>query len=335
MKLITFTQKNKQKLAAIVDDSQVIDLMRAHQQLFGKRYVHFNSLLAFIQAGETARAKAEQCITGIKNLQDESCLLPLEKLTLLAPIPRPVSIRDFMAFEDHIINCIRREGLKKLGDVDDWIEKKWGRQYTLAKKLNASFYQRPIYYKGNANSVVGTDSDVIMPQGSQRFDYELEFGIYIAKKGKNIKAEDAHEYIAGYTLFNDFSDRNIQLQEQKGRLGPAKGKDFDTGNAMGPFFVTADEMTQPENIQLQAYVNGELWSEGNSADMYWSFAQMIEYVSRDETIYPGEFFGSGTCSNMQSQGCGLEHGRFLKAGDQIELTSPQLGTLRNSIVSSQ
>ncbi len=332
MKLITFAVKNKQKLALLTNDQQqAIDLMAAHQKIFGKRFSHFNSLLSFINAGEKAKDVAEQCWYEIKKKGMDELLFRLSETKILAPVPKPTSIRDFMSFEDHIINCIRRQGLKKLGTFDEWLERKFGRNYTLAKKLNTEFYKRPIYYKGNTLSVVGNNANVTIPQGSIRFDYELEFGIYIGKKGKNIPAKDAQKYIAGYTLFNDFSDRNIQLQEQRGRMWPTKGKDFDSGNAMGPFFVTADEITEPDNIKLQAWVNGELWSEGNSKDMYWSFSQMIEYVSRDETLFPGEFFGSGTCSNMQSQGCGLEHGKFLKAGDVIELKSPQLGILKNYI----
>ncbi len=333
MKLITYLNNKKPRLAVLTEDTtKALDLISAQKRLNNKRSPEFNSLFSFIIAGEKAREMANECLLRASSAGMEDLFLPLEELQLLAPIPKPTSIRDFMSFEDHIINCIRREGLKKLGKLDDWVEEKFGRKYSLAKKLNSEFYKRPLYYKGNPHSVCGTETEVKIPEGCDRFDYELEFGFFIAKQGKNIKQHDAQDYIAGFTLFNDFSDRTMQLNEQKGRLGPAKGKDFDNGNAMGPWFVTADEISDLSNLELVASVNGEEWSRCNASGMHWSFEEMLEYVSRNETLYPGEFFGSGTCSNMRSQGCGLEHGRFLKAGDVIELSSTQLGRLRNYII---
>ncbi len=333
MKLITYLKKNKPRLAVLTEDTtKAVDLISAQQYFGQKRNPEFSSLLSFISNGEKARDTAEDCLQRAINYADEDFVFELSDIELMAPMTRPASIRDFMSFEDHIINCIRREGLKKLGNLDDWIEEKFGREYSLAKKLNGEFYKRPLYYKGNTFSVCGPESEIKIPQGCKRFDYELEFGIFIAKKGKNIPYEEAKDYIAGYTLFNDFSDRTSQLDEQKGRLGPAKGKDFDNGNAMGPWFVTADEIPNLSSLELIAKVNGEEWSRCSAAEMHWSFEQMIEYVSKNETLHPGEFFGSGTCSNMRSQGCGLEHGKFLKAGDEIEISAMQLGVLKNRII---
>lgn len=124
----------------------------------------------------------------------------------------------------------------------------------------------------------------------------------------------------------------MQMNEQKGRLGPAKGKDFDTGNALGPYLVTADEIKDPYCLEMTAKVNGAIWSKGNSSDMYWRFEDIIAHISRSETVYPGEFIGSGTCSGKEGCGCGLEMGRFLKSGDEVELFVEKLGVLRNRVV---
>jgi hypothetical protein len=133
-----------------------------------------------------------------------------------------------------------------------------------------------------------------------------------------------------YTIFNDVSVRDAQAVEMEGRRGPAKGKDFDTGNAMGPCLVRADEIPNPYNLTMIARVNGEEWGRGNSGSMYWKFEDLISYISRSETLYPGEFLGLGTVGN----GCGLEHMRFIKPGDVIELEVERIGVLRNRVVSS-
>jgi 2-keto-4-pentenoate hydratase/2-oxohepta-3-ene-1,7-dioic acid hydratase in catechol pathway len=153
-----------------------------------------------------------------------------------------------MAYEEHIINIIRTVGFKKMAFIDEFIEKKFGRKWSLAYHLNKAFYERPLFYKSNRFSVVGPDAEVVIPSYTSTMDYEMEFGVFLCKTGKNIPVSNAREYIGGYTIFNDFSARDIQLAEQKGRLGPAKGKDFDTGNAIGPVLVTPDELKDPYHL---------------------------------------------------------------------------------------
>ena len=143
-----------------------------------------------------------------------------------------------------------------------------------------------------------------------------------------VPRERAREHIAGYTVFNDFSARDAQMREMAGRLGPAKGKDFDTGNAMGPFLVTTDEVPDPYALTMVARVNGEEWSRGRSGEMHHRFEDIIAHVSRDETLHPGEFIGSGTVGN----GCGLELDRWIAPGDVVELEVEGLGVLRNRVV---
>jgi 2-keto-4-pentenoate hydratase/2-oxohepta-3-ene-1,7-dioic acid hydratase in catechol pathway len=162
-------------------------------------------------------------------------------------------------------------------------------------------------------------------------DYELEFGCVIGRSGKNISREKAREHIFGYCIFNDFSARDAQLAEMAGQLGPAKGKDFDTGNVLGPWLVTADELTNPYDLTMTARVNGEEWSRGTSADMQFKFEDFITHVSVDEPLRAGEFLGSGTVGS----GCGLELGRFLKHGDLVELEVSGLGMLKNRVLQQQ
>lgn len=139
--------------------------------------------------------------------------------------------------------------------------------------------------------------------------------------------DKARDYIVGYTIFNDMSARDAQALEMPGMLGPAKSKDFDTGNVMGPCLVTADEVPDPYDLQMIARVNGEEWGRGTTRDMRWTFADVIAHISRSETLYPGEVLGSGTVGN----GCGLEQLRYLKPGDVVELEIEAIGTLRTRV----
>lgn len=222
-----------------------------------------------------------------------------ELVQLRAPLPRPNSLRDFMAFEEHVQN-------------------------SLGEEPPQVWYDMPVYYKSNPDSIVGPGDEVAWPSHSEQLDYELEIAAVVGKRGSDIPAAEADDHIAGYTIFNDFSARDTQLKEMQGRLGPAKGKDF--ANALGPYLVTPDEF-DVETAHMTAEVNGETWSEGVAGEMYHSFADIIEHVSRDETLYPGDVLGSGTVG----EGCGLELGRFLDRGDTVRLRVDGLGTLENTL----
>jgi 2-keto-4-pentenoate hydratase/2-oxohepta-3-ene-1,7-dioic acid hydratase in catechol pathway len=274
----------------------------------------FDDVVSWLEAGSPKPATSER--------------VKLSDVRLLAPLPRPASLRDCMTFEEHIVQATRRAALKRLAPADRLLERAVGRERSLAGILNRTFYQQPVYYKSNTRSVVGPEAQVRIPAYCEIFDYELEWAIVIGKEGADIPAERAAEHIAGYMIFNDFSARDAQLAEMGGRLGPAKGKDFDTGNAMGPYLLTPDELEDPYDLTMVARVNGAEWSRGTTRDMRWTFEQLIEHVSQSETLYPGEVLGSGTCGG----GCGMEHGAFLKAGDVVELEVERLGVLRNQVV---
>ena len=294
-------------------------------------------MLAFLEGGAEARDLAWNALNFALQRRPENVILERATIELLPPVPRPESIRDFMSFEQHAINCLRRLSMPRWrGVLDEWIESGFGRKATLAYRMNRAWYERPLYYKGNRHTVVGDGAAVTIPSFTTKLDWELEWGIFVCKPGRDISETKARDCIGGYTIFNDFSARDIQAKEMAGHLGPAKGKDFDGGNAMGPALVTPDEIPNPYNLAMHARINSEEVSYGHTKGMRWSFEQMIAYVSRSETLYPGEFFGSGTGTVPESgknrRCCGLEMGRYLKAGDQVELEVEHIGTLSNFIV---
>jgi 2-keto-4-pentenoate hydratase/2-oxohepta-3-ene-1,7-dioic acid hydratase in catechol pathway len=306
MKLITFMLQGKEKIGALQDDlSTIADLSDK-----------FVDMLTLIDGGPAALDEARQAADS------PSKKLQLSEVTLKAPVPVPRQVRDCMCFEKHVKQAFA-QGAKMKAGVFGQIASSLG-----LVKVPAVWYQQPIYYKSNRFSVVGTEEDVIWPSYSQVMDFELEMGVIIGKLGKDIPKERAAGHIFGYLIFNDFSARDAQFKEMNSRLGPAKGKDFDTGNVIGPWLVTADEIEDPYNLTMIARVNGSEWGRGNSGDMYHKFEDVIAHVSKSETIHPGELLGSGTVGD----GCGLEHGRFLEPNDVIELEIEGLGTLRNRLV---
>jgi 2-keto-4-pentenoate hydratase/2-oxohepta-3-ene-1,7-dioic acid hydratase in catechol pathway len=338
MRLATFRYQGQQEIGALADaDSKVIRLQAAEQLRSGEPSPHFQSMLAFLEGASAARDAAQQAFEFALSQRPDGVIIDAANIELLAPVPRPESIREFMVFEQHVINCTRRFQMSRWrATVDRSIEKLFGREATLAFRLAKPWYERPVYYKGNRMNVIGDGAEVTIPRYTQQFDWELEFGIFLCKKGRNIPKDKAREFIGGYTIFNDFSARDIQNSEMGGRLGPAKGKDFDGGNSMGPVLVTPDEIPDPYNLTMRARINGQEASYGHTKGMRWTFEDLIAYVSQDETLYPGEFFGSGTGtvpeSGLNRCCCGLEMGRFLKSGDTIELEVEKIGKLTNHVV---
>ncbi len=213
------------------------------------------------------------------------------------------SLRDFIAFEQHISTVRRQRGAE--------IPEIW--------------YKMPVYYKGNYRSLLGHDQQLTWPRYSEQMDYELELACIVGKEGIDISEGDAEGHIGGYSIMNDWSARDIQFQEMAVGLGPAKGKDFAT--SIGPWVVTPDEFN-PQDARMTARINGELWSDGNIGQIHWSFPKMISHVSMDETVYPGDILGSGTVGG----GCGLELGKWLQPGDVVELEIDGIGVLRNRVV---
>ena len=312
MKLVTFeTHDGARHIGAILAGEQTVADFTASD-----RAPHLRDMLALIDGGEEALAHARELTAKPRVVRG------LAEVKLLAPVPEPRQMRDFLIFEQHIRQArATRNRLTANGLPTD----------PARIELPRVWYEEPIYYKCNRFSVVGTGADVVMPAYTQQFDYELEFGFFLGRRGKNIRREHALSHIFGYCIFNDFSARDQQTREMQGMLGPTKGKDFDTGNAMGPWLATTDEIPDPYSLTMLARVNGEERSRGMSGTMHHKFEDILAHVSKDETVYPGEFFGSGTVGS----GSGMEFGRFLKAGDVLELEIDGLGVLRNRVVASQ
>jgi 2-keto-4-pentenoate hydratase/2-oxohepta-3-ene-1,7-dioic acid hydratase in catechol pathway len=222
---------------------------------------------------------------------------------LLAPL-RPRSLRDFLSFEGHLRNALSR----------------------LGRPIPSEWFDVPAYYKGMPDTVIGPEEEIPWPSYTSKLDYELELAAIIGRRGKNIAKEDALSYVFGYTIWNDMSARDVQTRELPISMGPAKAKDWDGSNVLGPCIVTADEL-HPGNLRMTVRINGEVRGEDNSAHMHHTFADMIRYTSQAQTLYPGEVFGSGTAAG----GSGIELDRWLQEGDLIEMEIEGIGVLRNRV----
>lgn len=328
MKLVTFRKGRGMARAGLLVDGgrSVLDLQTAHRLRHGKSSRHLGSVLAIVTAGEPALDLVRSLASGA---EPRDGLHDLAAIRLLAPIPDPPQMRDFLCFEKHLLQAFeqaRRLRARESPDPQSALQEMEAKNVLSIPRV---WYERPLFYHPSRFSVIGTGEDVRWPRYSSMMDFELEFGCYIGKPGRDIEKNRAREHIFGYTIFNDFSARDEQTLEMQGQLGPGKGKDFDGGNAMGPCLVTAEEIGDPYDLDMRVRVNGEEWGSGNSRDMFWKFEDCIAHASRSETLHPGEFFGSGTVGN----GCGLEHMRFLKPGDVVELEVEKIGVLKNRVLS--
>ncbi|HEX3804331.1 MAG TPA: fumarylacetoacetate hydrolase family protein [Solirubrobacteraceae bacterium] len=257
-------------------------------------------------AGESAETAPHEVVT-------------LSEANLLSVVERPPTVRDFYAFEGHV-----RAGRASRG---------------LA--MDPAWYQAPIFYFSNPYAVCGPGVVPVAP-GSQAFDFELEIAAIIGRSGSDLTPGEGEASIAGYCVMNDFSARDLQRWEMALSLGPVKGK--DTATALGPFFVTADELEPRRSrngfeLTMTARLNGTEISRASFADIYWSFGEMIAYATRGTWVHPGDVIGSGTCDT----GCILELSRggtdptvpYLVPGDVVELAVDLLGTLRNEVAAGQ
>ncbi|TDC56584.1 fumarylacetoacetate hydrolase family protein [Jiangella ureilytica] len=222
---------------------------------------------------------------------------------LRAPL-RPRTIRDFLAFEGHLINAFGR----------------------LGREIPGEWYEVPAYYKGLPDTVIGPEEEIPWPAYTDELDHELELAVIIGSQGKDIKAGEALDHVFGYTLWNDMSARDAQRSELPVGMGPGKAKDWDGSNVLGPCIVTSDEI-DPGNTWLAVRINGEEWGRDTTANMRYTFADLIAYASEELTLRPGELLGSGTAKG----GSGLELDRRLKPGDVIELEAEPVGVLRNRV----
>ena len=327
MRLVSFSVKtpvgNFVRVGALQGGSgqSIVDLNMAYAALLAHRKeaqpyrlakaMVPSTMLKLLQGGPSAINSACEAVefasrvgNSLRGPKGETVLYSRQSVKLLAPIPNPPSLRDFIAFEEHIAATSKRRG----------------------QPIPPEWYKAPVYYKGNHRTIIGPDEDLPWPLETTKLDYELELACVIGRQGRDISERDAPDYIAGYTIMNDFSARDVQFQEMACRLGPAKGKDFAT--AIGPCLLTPDEIPDLGALTMIARVNGKTWSKGRFGTIHWSFAQMIEHVSRGEAVYPGDLFGSGTVGG----GCGLELDKYLNPGDVIELEIEPIGVLKTRVM---
>jgi 2-keto-4-pentenoate hydratase/2-oxohepta-3-ene-1,7-dioic acid hydratase in catechol pathway len=331
MRLVTFTVRGgRPRAGALVDgDRKVVDLQAAHAARYGnRRSKHLASVLAIAEGGAAALDLASSLVHA--RGRSAQAVRSRADVKLLAPIPQPPQMRDFLCFEKHLVQAFQAARKVRAAQAPDPEAALREMEAKGILAIPQVWYERPIFYHPNRLNVVGPDEDVLWPSYSSALDFELEFGCFIGTPGKDIPRERARRHIFGYTIFNDVSARDEQTKEMPGQLGPGKGKDFDTGNVLGPCLVTADELPDPYKLKMAVRVNGEDWGGGNSSEMRWRFEDCIAHVARSETLYPGEFFASGTVGG----GSGLEQMRFLKPGDVVELEVEGIGVLRNRFVKS-
>ena len=321
MKLVSYLKDGHEQLGVLIQQT-IYDMEVLHPDLP-------NSMNMFLNYWEDSYPVAQ---AGELLLRDGSRTsnkgVPLSEVQLLAPVPFPGSCRDGYAFRQHVAAARRNRKVDMIPEFD----------------------QYPIFYFTNHHSIQGPGEINCMPDHFEKLAFELEAAIVIGKQGRNIRAEEADEYIAGLMIMNDMSARRLQMEEMLLNLGPAKGKDFST--VIGPWLVTLDELAPFEipakenhvgknwNLRMQCRVNGKQVSDGNLGDMDWTFAEIIERASYGVNLYPGDVIGSGTVGT----GCFLELNgtgklndpnyveQWLQPDDVVEMEIDGLGILSNTII---
>jgi fumarylacetoacetate (FAA) hydrolase len=324
MKLVTYLKEGHDQLAILVD-GKLYDTDLLHSDLPV-------SMAMFLNYWDDMYPLALAAEKQIKNGNNNSVLgLTINEAELLAPVPHPTSCRDGYAFRQHVAAARRNRKVDMIPEFD----------------------QYPIFYFTNHNSIQGPGNIYCMPDHFEKLDFELEAAIVINKSGRNIKAAEADDYIAGLMIMNDMSARRLQMEEMLLNLGPAKGKDFST--VIGPMLVTLDELEQFEipckeghtgkswNLNMKCWVNGVQVSQGNVGDMDWTFAEIIERCSYGVNLFAGDVIGSGTVGT----GCFLELNgtgklndsnykeQWLQPNDVVEMEIDGLGKLSNTIVKEE
>lgn len=316
MKLVTFARPGGDPAGTpgvVLPGAGVIDLGRASETFRGL------TMLDVVRRHEELLPEARVLSAGDFSLPTGS-LLREDEIRLLAPLPRPVSVRDGYAFRQHVETARRNRGLAMIPEFDEF----------------------PVFYFTNALAVIGPGELRVGRRRLEKLDFELECFAVIGRTVTNPTLEEADDAILGYGVMNDLSARSLQMEEMKLNLGPAKGKDFAT--AIGPWLVTKDELAgrlrpSPKgnvlDARMTAHVNGVQVSDGNVAQMDWTFAQIVQRAADGVTLEPGEVIGSGTVGTgcfLELNGSGITKDQWLRPGDVVSLAIEGLGTLTQTIV---
>lgn len=320
MKLVTYSKNGKEQLAFYINDV-LYDTDAANNRLP-------NNMKELLNNWEAMADIARQAEDDIKSGKSSMEGTPYESAMIMAPVPSPSSCRDGYAFRQHVAAARRNRKVDMIPEFD----------------------QFPIWYFTNHNAIQGPGDIHCMPDHFNKLDFELEAAVVLGKKGRNVRAEEADNYIAGYMIMNDMSARLMQMEEMKLNLGPAKGKDFST--VIGPMMVTPDELEKwrvPSkeghtgnnyDLKMRCWVNGKQVSEGSMGDMDWTFAEIIERCAYGADILPGDVIGSGTVGTgcfLELNGTGLFHDpnyevQWLQPNDVVEMEIEGLGRLKNTLI---
>ena len=323
MKLVTYSNNGTEQLAYYIN-GMLYNVNAANNLLPDT----MDELLKYWEQSIEPMRKTE---AEIKSGSNKVAGIPYNGASIMAPVPHPTSCRDGYAFRQHVAAARRNRKVDMIAEFDEY----------------------PIFYFTNHNAIQGPGPIPCMPDHFKKLDFELEAAIVICKKGRNIKAADADEYIGGYMIMNDMSARTLQMEEMLLNLGPAKGKDFST--VIGPMLVTPDELEPYKipakanhtgntyNLKMTCTVNGIQVSEGNMGDMDWTFAEIVERCAYGVDILPGDVIGSGTVGTgcfLELNGTGLLHDpaykpQWLQDGDVVEMEIEGLGHLSNTIVAEK
>src|SRR5215470_16996689 len=301
MKLLTYDAADGPRAGVVVDE-QVLDVATLLRERDGLRDVR-----ALLELPNDPLTRLKSALSSASSAQG----LPLAKVRLRAPILQPPTVRDFMVYEGHA----------SAGGT---------------RQLSNAWYRLPIFYFSNPLCIFGPEDAVPYPSASEQLDYELELAAVIGREASNVAEADALSYIAGFTIFNDWSCRDLQRDEMEARLGPAKGK--DSASSLGPWIVTTDELASfiregRLHVRCTLKVNGVQWMDNNGGLMYHSWGAMIERASRDSRLVPGDVLGGGTVTGG-SIGEAIRNGfpaRYLEPGDVVEIEVEGIGVLRNTI----
>lgn len=319
MKLTTYANNGQEQVAFYID-GKLYNLNEADNRLP-------KTIMPMLEDWEAMSAIARDAETKIKNGTLKLGGVDFDSVTIMAPVPRPTSCRDGYAFRQHVAAARRNRKVDMIPEFD----------------------QYPIFYFTNHNAIQGPGAIECMPDHFEKLDFELEAAIVVGKKGRNIKAADADNYIAGYCIMNDMSARRLQMEEMLLNLGPAKGKDFST--VIGPWMVTPDELEHLKipakenhtgnnyNLKMTCKVNGIEVSSGNMGDMDWTFAEILERCAYGADILPGDVIGSGTVGTgcfLELNGTGKLNNpdykeQWLQPGDEVIMEIDGLGMLSNTI----
>jgi 2-keto-4-pentenoate hydratase/2-oxohepta-3-ene-1,7-dioic acid hydratase in catechol pathway len=318
MKLITYTANGEQSVGAVVgDDNIVVDLTAADRALARKEkrksHAFFTDMLSLLGAGPKGISAAKKAAAAAANKKPNGKTIhALSKVRLRAPVPNP------------------RKVLCLAGNYQDHIEEGGGKMEKQDKETPRIFMKPP------TTTVIGPGDKILIPPVARSIDWEGELAVVIGRTTKGVKAKDALKYVAGYTVMNDVSERDLKIKKRTDSrprdewFDWLNGKWLDTFGPQGPWIVTRDEIPNPQKLDISTYINGERKQHNNTGQMLYPVHKIIEYISAFITLEPGDLISTGTIS-----GVGATSGTFMKPGDKVQIEISSIGVLKNSVAASK